>query len=111
MSGYAFDRFVGNLYGGVGLEVSREIQAPFVSLGAFVQAGWVGIEGEGAREAVVVWNRRGRMAGSSRGPLVSVGAGLGLLFDIVRVEVSRGLRQGGIWEVVVRTRAEFWPWL
>ncbi|NNG16529.1 MAG: hypothetical protein HKM89_08615, partial [Gemmatimonadales bacterium] len=53
----------------------------------------------------------GEPAGSTRGPLIGVGAGVGLGFDILWIELARGVRQGGIWELVVRVRREFWAWL
>ncbi len=111
--GYPFHRFVGDVYGGGGLELRRPVVYPLVSVAAFADAGWVGRAGSGAGagRAIDAWNREGRLAGSARGPLIGVGAGVGLLFDIVRVELARGLRQGGIWELVVSVRPEFWAWL
>lgn len=109
--GYGFHRFVGNLQAVAGIELSREISYPFVSLALFTDVGWVASRGSSAERAVDVWNRVGAPAGSTRGPLIGVGAGVGLVFDILRVELARGLRQGGIWELVVRVRSEFWDWL
>ncbi len=109
--GYAFHDFVGNLYATLGLEVSRPIWHPFVSVNLFSETGWTGIEGESAREAVDAWNRAGELAGSTRGPLVGVGAGAGLFFDILWVEIAHGLTQGGRRELIVRVRREFWDWL
>lgn len=109
--GYSFHRFVGNLYGAAGLELSRPVYHPFVSLALFGDVGWVGIEGAGASGAVDRWNRAGRPAGPADGALIGIGAGIGLVFDILRFELARGLRQGGIWELVVRVRPDFWDWL
>jgi hypothetical protein len=109
--GYSFHRFVGNLYGAVGLELARRFWYPYVSIDLFADMGWVGIEGNGAAAAVAGWNRVGERAGATRGPLIGVGAGVGLVFDILWVELARGVRQGGNWELIVRVRSEFWPWL
>ncbi len=109
--GYPFHQFVGNLYGVAGLELSREVRYPFVSLTLFADVGWVGRWGTGAQRAIAVWNREGSVAGPARGPLVGLGAGVGLVFDILRVELARGLRQGGTWELVLRVRPDFWAWL
>lgn len=109
--GYSFHRFVGNLYGAAGLELSRPIYHPFVSMALFADLGWVGIEGAGAARAVDRWNRVGRPADAADGALIGVGAGVGLVYDILRFEVARGLRQGGLWELVVRVRPDFWDWL
>ncbi len=109
--GYSFHRFVGNLYGAAGLELSRRIYHPFVSVALFADLGWVGIEGAGAARAVDRWNRVGRPAAAADGALIGVGAGVGFIFDTLRIEFARGLRQGGIWELVVRVRPDFWDWL
>ncbi len=109
--GYRFHRFLGNVYGGAGLELGRPVMPPFLSVAAFADVGWVGREGESAGRAIEAWNREGPRAGPTRGPLIGVGTGVGLLFDIVRVELARGLRQGGNWELIVRVRPEFWAWL
>ncbi len=109
--GYSFHRFVGNLYGAAGLELSRSVYQAFVHVALFADLGWVGIEGAGAARAVDGWNRLGRPAGAADGTLIGVGAGLGLVYDILRFELARGLRQGGIWELVVRVRPDFWDWL
>jgi len=109
--GYAFHRFVGNLYGAAGIELRREIFYPLLSGAAFGDIGWVGVEGESARDALEVWNDVGAVAGATQGPLLGLGGGLGILFDILHVELARGLRQGGLWELVVRVRRQFWDWL
>ncbi len=109
--GYAFNSFAGNMFATAGLELSRAVRYPFVSLSLFADIGWVGSEGESTRRALQVWNQRGAMVGASRGPLLGAGAGLGLVFDILWIEVAKGLRQGGIWELVIRIRPELWDWL
>ncbi len=111
--GYHFHRFVGDGYGAGGLELRRPVLWPFISVAGFADVGWVGRLGSGAAagRAIEVWNAEGRPAGSARGPLIGVGAGVGMLFDILRVDLARGLRQGGIWELVVSVRPEFWAWL
>jgi hypothetical protein len=45
------------------------------------------------------------------GPHLSIGAGLGLFYDILRVDLSRGIGDRGRWELVVETRREFWDFL
>ncbi|UCC49675.1 MAG: BamA/TamA family outer membrane protein [Gemmatimonadota bacterium] len=109
--GYGFHRYAGNLYGSGGIELSRKIRHPWVSLSLFADVGGVGSQGSSAERALDVWNRAGDAARATHGPLIGVGAGVGLVFDILRVELARGLRQGGIWELVVRVRPDFWDWL
>jgi len=109
--GYGYDTFVGNVYGTFGLELSREIRYPLLSLKLFGDVGWVGSEGDHVSRALSVWNLSGSEAGPTRGPLIGVGAGFGFLFDILQIELARGVRQGGIWELIVRIRSELWEWL
>jgi hypothetical protein len=45
------------------------------------------------------------------GEMFSVGAGVGLLFDILRIDVARGLGDGGRWEVIVEANPSFWDFL
>lgn len=109
--GYSFHQFVGNLHTSIGVELSRPLWYPWLSVELFADAGWAGIEGNSAARAVGTWNQVGEPAGATRGPLVGLGAGAGIVFDILWVEFARGVTQGGSWELVVRVRREFWPWL
>ncbi|HEX2190236.1 MAG TPA: hypothetical protein VHG51_15115 [Longimicrobiaceae bacterium] len=57
---------------------------------------------------------RGRLfaaAGQAQGTHAGVGAGLGIFYDILRVDLARGLGDGGRWELIVETRPEFWSFL
>ena len=49
--------------------------------------------------------------GLRTGSMFSVGAGVGLLFDIIRIDVARGLGEGGVWEVIVEANPSFWDFL
>jgi hypothetical protein len=109
--GYRFHEFVGNLYAVLGAEANHNLWHPYVSLGLFAEAAWTGIEGSSAVRAADVWNQNGSPAGGSRGALVGVGASLGLLFDIIYLDLARGLSDEGIWEAILRVRSDFWPWL
>lgn len=109
--GFPFHDYVGNVHAALGIELSRPVWYPLLSIDLFADAGWVAIEGNGAREAVDVWNRTGEAVGETHGPLVGVGGGVGLVFDILWLEVARGLVQGGRWELVLRVRRGFWEWL
>ncbi|HSG81337.1 MAG TPA: BamA/TamA family outer membrane protein [Gemmatimonadota bacterium] len=109
--GFDFHRFVGNLYASIGAELRRDIYYPFLSASLFAEAGWVEIEGASAAEAVSRWNRTGAAAGPSDGALVGAGVGVGLFFDILRLDLARGLTDDGVWELVFSVRREFWDWL
>jgi hypothetical protein len=109
--GYAFHRYIGNLYGAAGVELSGAIRYPFVSLAVFGDIGWAGTEGDEVDRAIGVWNRVGAPAGPAPGALLGVGAGVGLVYDVIWLELARGVTQNGLWEFVFRVRSEFWGWL
>ncbi|WP_428277290.1 hypothetical protein [Candidatus Palauibacter sp.] len=69
-------------------EVSRAITSPWVRLRAIGAAGWAGLGGAGEGAA-----RRFGVSGSD-GLRASAGLGLGLVYDILRLDVMRGLRGG-----------------
>ncbi|HEY7766642.1 hypothetical protein, partial [Longimicrobium sp.] len=45
------------------------------------------------------------------GTMTSVGAGVGILYDILRVDVARGLGRYGQWELIVEANPQFWDFL
>ncbi|HZG41697.1 MAG TPA: hypothetical protein VEY93_01960, partial [Longimicrobium sp.] len=45
------------------------------------------------------------------GTMTSVGAGVGILYDILRIDVARGLGRFGQWEVIVEANPQFWDFL
>jgi hypothetical protein len=54
------------------------------------------------------------LAGSDplrQGALLSVGAGVGILFDMLRVDVARGLGRDGRWELIIEASPAFWDFL
>ncbi len=109
--GYDFDRFGGDVFGFTQAELSRGIKYPYISGVIFFDAGWIGLEGENAASAAALWSDAGVPVDQAQGLLLGVGAGAGLLFDIVRVEVARGLRDGGVWEFVFEVNPRFWGWM
>jgi hypothetical protein len=36
---------------------------------------------------------------------------LGLGWDVLRLDLAKGLRDGGEWEVILWVKPDFWPWL
>ena len=109
--GYDYHRFAGDVFGFAHAELSRPLRYPYLSAAAFVDVGWIGFEGTRARQATALWEAAGTPVETARGPLLGVGAGLGLFFDILRLEAAHGLTQDGEWEIVVRVSPRFWNWL
>jgi hypothetical protein len=46
---------------------------------------------------------------SSAGANTSVGIGVDLFWDVVRLELGRGLSSGGNWEINLFASSRFWP--
>ncbi|HSR43056.1 MAG TPA: hypothetical protein VLL48_12805, partial [Longimicrobiales bacterium] len=101
--GHAFRGYVGDRFWLIRGGLERSLVEPWLSLRAFASAGqshlasgelpegWADLEPDG-------------------GPLVGVGAGLGLLWDVLRVDVGRGL-DGGEWEAAFSVTHRLRRWL
>jgi hypothetical protein len=54
----------------------------------------------------------GAATDTEQGPILfSAGLGLGLGWDVIRLDVNRGFTSGRAWEVVLSVNPDFWPWL
>ena len=84
------------------LEAAVDVAPPWLRARARASAGWTGIGAPGEEASA----RLG--VGESGGIRPSVGAGVGLFWDLVRVGVHRGLRDGR-WSLEVSVDPEFWP--
>lgn len=101
--GYGYRTVSGDRYWLLRTEASKDLVHPWVRLRAFAAAGGVRVE-------------RRRHSTSPPYPLghqvmASVGIGLGLGWDVLRLDLARGLRDGGDWEFLISVRPDFWPWL
>jgi hypothetical protein len=88
LPGHPFREQVGEAFWLVRTDAGVPIFAPWLTLRAFAAAGGV----------------------SSGSPRVSVGPGAGLAWDVVQLELGRGL-DGGEWELVVSVDRRFRGWL
>jgi hypothetical protein len=101
--GYPFRTWVGDGYWLLRTEASMEIAHPFLRLRALGAAGGTVYGGEALADP---W------PGTADSPLLlSAGLGIGLGWDVLRLDLSRGLRRGGDWELVLSVNHDFWPWL
>lgn len=108
LPGYEFRGWGGDRMALWRAEVSRAIASPWVRLRAIGAAGWAGIGGAGEGAA-----RRFGVSGSE-GVRASAGLGLGLVHNIVRLDVMRGLRgdpspggSGGNWVLLLSIDPRF----
>ena len=102
--GQPYREQVGDRFWLASLEASRADLAPWVTFRAFGAAGdaWLGAENPQLEFD--------RGASGSAGVRASVGGGVGLLWDVLHLDLGRGL-EGGEWELVVSVDRRFRGWL
>jgi hypothetical protein len=103
--GYGYHAFVGTTGAAQHIELQRRVPFPSFPLGRFGRApGEVTI----APFAHAVWVNKARMSpDGDNGVFPSVGLGLLTPFDLLRVDVARGLRSGR-WTFSVDVSRVFW---
>jgi hypothetical protein len=101
--GYPFRSRVGNGYWLLKAQGSRDLMAPWIRLRAFGAAGGTHSSGEILPEG---WPQD-----QTNSFLLSGGLGLGLGWDVLRLDLARGLTEGGEWELILSLNHAFWAWL
>ena len=101
--GYSFRSQMGDRFWLLRGEGSIPLMHPWVRLRAIAAAGQVGSEDSGLPD-------EGTPRESSP-ILLSAGLGLGLGWDLIRLDLHRGFRKSGTWEFVLSVNPDFWPWL
>lgn len=109
LPGYAFRRWGGDRVALWQGEVSRAVVSPWVSLRVLGAAAWTDLGEPGDAAAA----RFGVL--ETPGVRTSAGVGLGLFYDLLRVELMRGLEgprpgdpRGGEWELLVSLNPMLW---
>ncbi|MFL5538368.1 MAG: hypothetical protein ACJ8J0_05220 [Longimicrobiaceae bacterium] len=105
LPGYAFRAYGGDRFATLRATGSADLRAPFVRGRLFAAGGWADV-GDAGRTALTAWGAQPMSA-----PKYGVGAGVGLFYDILRVDVARGLSRGGRWELIVEANPSFWDFL
>ena len=105
LPGYAFRAYGGDRFATLRTTASADLWAPFVRGRLFAAAGWADV-GDSGRNALTAWGARPMGA-----PKYGAGAGVGLFYDILRVDVARGLSTGGRWELIIEANPSFWDFL
>ncbi len=101
--GHSFRSHIGNRYWLLRGEASLPLLHPWVRLRALAAAGQVGHGDSGLPDTVT--------PGESPSALFSAGLGLGLGWDLIRLDLVRGFTESGTWELVLSVNPDFWPWL
>ena len=104
MPGYTFREWGGDQAFFVKLLGSRNVIGRWLNVRAFATAGAVGVTSVSAEAADLFG------ATPSGGLRPSLGAGIGVVNDFLRVDVARGL-DDGVWEWMVSFNRNLWPML
>lgn len=99
--GYRFRSWAGDRSAYLNFSVSRALRQPWVRLRLLGAAGWTDLTDVGREAATVL------AASETVGIRAAVGPGVGLFYDILRVDALRGL-DDGIWEVMFSINPAFW---
>lgn len=109
MPGYAYRSFAGDAFAIVRLEAARDLFFPFVRARLAATGGWTDTVGHDP-----TFGQETRVPASwattpTDGLRTSIGAGLGLGWDMLRLDLVRGLDRGGEWQFLVSIDPRFWP--
>jgi hypothetical protein len=103
LPGHGFRSFSGNTFFLTSLEGTHALLHPWVGIRAFAALGASGLSSRVSLPSG--WDPRG-----SRGLRASVGAGLSMGWDVLRLDLARGFPDG-TWEVVFSVDRQFHAWL
>jgi hypothetical protein len=103
--GYAFRAFGGDRFATARATASADLWSPWIRGRLLGAAGWADVGGPG-QAALTTWG-----AAPLTKPIFSAGAGVGIFYDILRVDVARGLSTGGRWELIIEANPSFWDFL
>lgn len=105
LPGYGWREFVGRGFWLARVEGTHPLLQPWVGIRAFAALGATTLLH--ASLPTTGWTD----AHDTGGPLASVGAGLSLGWDVLRLDLARGLGEGGQWELIFSVDPRFRPWL
>jgi hypothetical protein len=111
--GYAYRSFAGGAFVIADAVASRDVRVPWVRARLLAAAGWVGDIGTTSRAAGVATDGPGRVrdlwnADRTGGIRTSVGAGVGLGWDVLRLDLVRGISRGGEWQLLLSVQPRLW---
>jgi hypothetical protein len=106
--GYGFRAFAGERFVALDATASAYLWRPWVR-GRLLGA--LGRVGRDEAETTCPANANCFLPPGGSGWKPSLGVGVGLVNDILRVDFSRGLATGGRWELVIDANPSFWDFL
>lgn len=105
VAGHPFRRHGGDAFATARGVYSADLHRPWLRGHLFAEVGYAGTHGAGIRSA-----ERWGVASADRF-LAGIGGGVGVFYDLVRLNAARGVGPDGRWEVWVEARRGFWEWL
>jgi hypothetical protein len=112
--GYAFRAYGGDRFATLRTTAAADLWSPWIRGRLLGAAGWADAGGPG-QDALAAWG--GAVCPACSGarpldrPIFSAGAGVGIFYDILRVDIARGLSSGGRWELIIEANPSFWDFL
>ena len=103
LPGYGYRSFGGHKFGLLRTDISRSLWFPWMTLRVF---GSTGVTGNSNLPTLDL-----KHPSPTNGLKTSVGMGLGLGWDLVHLDLGRGVDQGGGWEFILSVNHRFWKWL
>ena len=107
LPGYDYRAFTGDAFGLLDVEITRDVLWPWVRLRANAAVGFAAQLEDPADTPTGIVPSRDWGTGPTDGLRPSVGAGAGLLWDVLHVDVARGLR-GGEWQLILSVDRRLW---
>src|SRR5690606_22998670 len=102
LPGYRYRGFIGDRYVLADVEASHALIGPWVRLRAIGALGWADVD---AASIPAGWD-----VAPTGGLRTAVGAGFGLIYDILRIDLARGLNDGR-WQVILSVRPDLHDFL
>jgi hypothetical protein len=102
LPGHPYRERAGDRFWLVSAEVGREVSAPWIGVHAFLAAGRAWMVDRPVPEG---W------PGGDMPAKASLGVGLDLFWNVLRVDLARGIGLSGDWAVVVGVDSRFHPWM
>lgn len=103
--GYAFRAYGGDRFATLRATAAADLWSPWIRGRLLGAAGWADAGGPGTA-ALSAWG-----ASPLDRPIFSAGAGVGIFYDILRVDIARGFNSGGRWELIIEANPSFWDFL
>jgi len=107
LPGHGYRRYAGDRFALARFDVARDVWRPFVRARVGASAGWTDGLDEGA---ILEGGAAASWTVSEASPIRgAVGAGVGLLWDLLRIDIAHGLGPGGEAQLLISIDPRVWP--